>query len=57
MTEHTGDQTIRCALLQVMESKWFDFSARRRPTLVDARLDRVFASVDSAITIASLGRE
>jgi hypothetical protein len=41
MTEHTGDQTIRCALLQVMESKWFDFSARRRPTLVDARLVRL----------------
>ena len=41
MTEHTGDQTIRCALLQVMESKWFEFSARRRPTLVDARLVRI----------------
>lgn len=62
MTEQTGDQTIRCALLQVMESKWFDFSARRRPTLVDARLVRIFvasrfSSVDSAITIASLGRD
>lgn len=41
MTEHTGDQTICCALLQVMESKWFDFSARRRPTLIDACLVRI----------------
>jgi hypothetical protein len=63
MTEHTDDQTIRCALLQMMESKWFDFSARPRPSLVDARLVRIlfvassFSSVDSAITIASLGRE